>query len=213
MLRLIGDLHGKSHLYLDFIKDVDYSIQIGDFGFDYSVLDKVDHRKHIVLPGNHDNYDIIPHYPHFLPSYGYCTHGGLVFFYVRGAFSIDWRIRVLKHTAGEWPKTWWAEQEELNHNELMEAIQLYQSVKPDCVISHDCPLSISKRFSNAEMLKNFGYDPKTFRTMTQVAFDVMFEGHKPKQWFFGHYHTSWSKNIDGTLFRCIDQETYFDVKA
>jgi len=41
-ITFIGDVHGRIPEYLDLIKDCEYSIQLGDMGFDYSLLKNID---------------------------------------------------------------------------------------------------------------------------------------------------------------------------
>lgn len=48
-IRIIGDLHGKTAEYLDLIKDVEYSVQIGDFSFDYSDITHLNSEKHVII--------------------------------------------------------------------------------------------------------------------------------------------------------------------
>ena len=93
MITLIGDVHGKYEKYHRILSRQEknpYTLQIGDFGFRYETLKNVDHTKHLILPGNHDNYDTCYNYRHFLSDYGYMVNfNGIDFFYYRGANSID----------------------------------------------------------------------------------------------------------------------------
>jgi hypothetical protein len=101
-LRIIGDVHGKFQDYIALTKECDYSIQVGDMGFDYSELRVLSKDDHKFIGGNHDNYDKYYGSPHALGStitigmgkdFGIATHGGLDFFFLRGGFSIDWKQR------------------------------------------------------------------------------------------------------------------------
>lgn len=210
-LRIIGDVHGKWKEYLNIIKDCDYSIQVGDLGFDYEFLKDVDYTKHIIVPGNHDNYDKVVDYDHILHGYGEYSLGGFDFFFVRGAFSIDWYQRLQKHRNGG-QKTWW-EDEELRIDQLKNAIQLYVAAKPQFVISHDCPKAVGKFVSKDSVLEMFGYHPATFTTNTQQALSLMYNYHKPKNWVFGHYHVSKKFNIQGmnTNFHCLAELEYIEL--
>ncbi len=59
-LRIIGDVHGyikaddkkNGRSYLHLIKNAAHSLQIGDMGFDYSPLKRVDATKHRILAAN-----------------------------------------------------------------------------------------------------------------------------------------------------------------
>ncbi len=106
-IRVFGDVHGRSNDYLKLIENTDYSVQLGDFGFDYKFLGNVDDTKHVFFPGNHDNYDKCLWYPHCLGDYGYANLNSIDFYFVRGGFSIDkaWRER---HYAFTGQKTYWS---------------------------------------------------------------------------------------------------------
>ena len=202
---ITGDVHGKFDGFMAKVYDKsEHVIQIGDFGYNYEILNYTQPEKLNVVLGNHENYDDIERWPQLLKTYGLKTLGGLSFFYVRGAFSIDWNIRLIKYNTREWPKTWF-ENEELSVNELQLAIDEYKTVKPDIMITHDCPLSITRLVGSDSIMRNFGYDPDTFRTRTQMALQVMWETHQPKMHIFGHYHRDWRKTINGTEFICLNE--------
>jgi predicted phosphodiesterase len=207
-IRIIGDIHGKYEEYLNIIKDCEYSIQIGDFGFNYEVLCNVDPRKHKVLAGNHDNHSICYDVANFLPRYGYTELNGISFFFLAGAFSIDWKDRVWYDRLND-TQTWWGN-EELSWSELEKALILYKSVKPDIVITHDCPGSVVNWISNPAILSNFGFNPATFTTNTHEALTIMHNEHQPKRWFFGHYHTDKTFSFKNTFFQCIGELKYYE---
>jgi hypothetical protein len=48
-ITIIGDVHGKYKRYHEIIREKDhhpYTIQLGDFGFDYGTVFNVDDQKH-----------------------------------------------------------------------------------------------------------------------------------------------------------------------
>jgi hypothetical protein len=192
-LTLIGDLHGKYDKYHRIIsrkEENPHTLQIGDFGFKYDTLKNVDHTKHLILPGNHDNYDTCYKYKHFLPDFGYMVNfNGINFFYYRGAYSIDRQYRTIGID-------WW-ENEQVNIDQFMKARELYRDIKPDVVISHDCPQS----------LYSYLLPPgaKIYENITSWALEELFNIHQPKFWRFGHFHQSWRKVINGTDFRCLNE--------
>jgi len=59
MIRIIGDVHGLMSQYLDLISPVEYSVQLGDMGLDYSEIAHLG-KSHVFIPGNHDNYNHLP---------------------------------------------------------------------------------------------------------------------------------------------------------
>jgi predicted phosphodiesterase len=219
-LRIIGDVHGKFQEYIALTKECDSSIQVGDMGFDYSELKAVDEYKHKFIGGNHDNYNTYYNSPHVKETtattggskdFGTAFHCGLNFFFVRGGFSIDWKQRQKSFLMGG-AKSYW-DNEELSMEEMEMALWLYQKMKPDVVITHECPRSISKHVGDNKILEMFGYNPDRFTTKTSELLEMMFQSHQPKQWYFGHYHNNWYAEINGTQFRCIDELNYVDLEV
>ena len=202
MVRIIGDIHGDFEVYQELIKDIPYSIQVGDFGFKdaWTRLDSIDHQRHKILPGNHDNYDYIKEKQplHVLQDYGISILDGFDFFFVRGADSIDkkWRIE---------GRSWWKD-EELTYHEFQKCIDLYKDIKPDIVITHTCPESIIY-----EMFKF----STSYPSITGNGLNRMFEIHQPKLWIFSHMHpdTNIIKKINNTLFICLKIQGFIDYNT
>ena len=192
---VIGDVHGKYERYYRIIRQTElhpYTVQLGDFGFKYNTLINLDPNNHKVLGGNHDNYDIIHKYPHYLGDYGIGIVGQVEFFYYRGAYSIDRQYR----TVGI---DWW-ENEQVSIEQFMKARELYREVKPDLVITHDAPESI------VPYLLSPG--SRLYQNMTGWALNELFNIHQPKRWRSGHFHKSWKMTINGTDFRCLNELEY-----
>lgn len=190
---LIGDLHGKYRRYHEIIREKDrfpYTIQLGDFGFDYETLKNVDPKNHVFIGGNHENYDKVESVPNYLGDFGHMNDfNGLDFFYYRGAYSIDIKYRTIGID-------WWA-QEQVNIEGFMKARELYRSIKPDVVLTHDCPETI------APYLLPPG--SQIYQNTTGWALQELFNIHQPKIWRFGHFHKSWQMTINGTNFRCLNE--------
>ena len=210
MLRVIGDVHSKVSDYLDIVDGCEYSLQIGDMGFNYKHLDYVDSTHHRIVFGNHDNFDIMPAYPHFLGGSGTASLDDIDFFFISGAFSVDKKAR-LRYEAMGYGKSWW-EKEQLSTKELQDAIDLYCDVKPNLMISHTCPTMVSRLIGNPGVLRSFGFDPSTFRTNTGEALQRCFDYHKPKVHIFGHMHQSRVEVVGGTTFICLNELEYLDIK-
>ena len=197
MITLIGDVHGKYDRYHKIIRQKDrhtYTVQLGDFGFTYQTLDNVDSTRHQILGGNHDNYNRIVNYPHYLGDYGYVNNfNGIDFFFYRGAYSIDRQYRTIGID-------WW-EQEQLKIEDFMKARKLYRSIKPEVMISHDCPQDIA-----LQMLKP---DQRVYENNTSWSLQELYNVHQPKVWFFGHWHRSVKIQHGNTQFICLNElETY-----
>jgi len=196
-LTLVGDVHENLADYVRLVEPSEYSIQLGDLGFNYSLLEQLDPARHRFLPGNHDNYAALP--PHALGDFGVWKipraepegPSGEIFF-VRGAFSIDRSSRT--------ENVDWFTQEELTEEQLAEATRLYAEVKPDFVISHDCPTSLLPYVTNYRSAMQ-----------TNQGLQKMLDIHRPKRWIFAHHHFTWGKEIDGTLFICVGELAALDM--
>lgn len=185
--RLIGDVHGHYGTYHRLLRKAKHTLQLGDFGFKYATLSAVDAEKHRIIGGNHDNYDDIGNWPHFLGDYGVHNVPGFGdIFFVRGGFSIDRSGRVEGIS-------WWA-QEELSMSACYAALDEYSKIKPDFIVTHECPETVVPYVTSTTLV---------IRSRTKQLLEQMFAIHKPKQWVFGHYHRSWSKVIEGTHFTCL----------
>ena len=194
-IKLIGDVHGYVYPYLAKIKDAEASIQVGDFGMgkDWFELEKqnIDSTKHKIIPGNHDDYYGLREQYTFGKDFGDVSFHGLDLFFVRGAWSIDYQMRI----AGV---SWW-NQEEIEVERLEQAIELYVDLKPDVMFSHDAPGDW------VDGVSTIMFGSLWHPNRTSSALHRMFQFHQPKMWFFGHWHKTMSGMIKNTLFTCIDE--------
>ena len=206
LFKIIGDVHSNFKNYQILIESAPFSICVGDVGFNYDYLiDNIDPLAHRFIAGNHDNYDIIDTVPHFLGDYGEVkTPIGNVFF-VRGAFSIDGKVRAIKDKVLN-EKTFWPECEELSYSQALQAFEYYKQLKPKMIISHECPFGILPYLTMKHMTKNFGYKHENLRTLTNNLLQCMLEYNAPKIHCFGHYHQKWYKMINNTLFICVKDQ-------
>jgi predicted phosphodiesterase len=186
---VIGDVHGKYDQYVNMARKRDFTVQLGDLGFKYECLKNLDPERHKVVGGNHDNYEIIGDWPHYLGDYGMASLGGVDFFFYRGAYSIDRHYRTIGID-------WW-EEEQLKIEDFMKAREVYREAKPDVVITHDCPESIG--------LALLPPGAHVYQNTTSWALQELFQIHQPKMWRFAHWHRSWSMTIGRTNFRCLDE--------
>lgn len=197
-MTVIGDVHGKYDRYHKIIRQTEYypyTVQLGDFGFKYDTLKNVDSTKHLVLPGNHDNYSICYDYSHFLGDYGYTSLNKINFFYYRGAYSIDRQYRTIGID-------WW-ENEQVSIDQFMKARELYRDTKPKIVITHDCPQTI------AGLMINPG--DRIYENTTGWALNELLNIHEPDLWLFGHWHQSRTIQYGKTKFVCLDELETYDI--
>jgi hypothetical protein len=197
-LRLIGDIHGDIDGYEKLLDGCNYSLQIGDMGFEYSF--NQDPERHKFFGGNHDNYDVIDESPNNLGDFGVweVPNFGQIF-WVRGGFSIDHESRRKRDTQiGNmlFKKSWW-EQEEMSYARCQEALELYKEVKPKILISHECPINIVQFVTNPKFVLDFGYDDPIIKTKTNQLLQAMTDFHRPRLHVFGHFHRHFDAYIDG----------------
>ena len=194
-MTIIGDVHGKINDYWKLITTLDkneQSICVGDFGFkkqhDWLIDDSnIDTALHKINFGNHDYYPYLES-KHSCKNWYYYTNYKLMT--IRGAKSID-----------TWHRTEgidWFTNEELSYLEGKNILNIYETIKPEIVVSHDCPQSIKQSI--------FGY---TDLSITSTILEECLIIHKPKLWIFGHHHQSINTVINNTNFICLDElETY-----
>ena len=205
--RLVGDVHGNIRTYVKLVQGCEHSLQLGDMGFSYRQIERdLCPVRHRILGGNHDNYvsvdgRFVEQPPHFLGDFG--THSvpevGDIFF-LRGGHSIDRDYRT-EHV------DWWRD-EELSYDRMDEAVAEYIRLRPDFVVSHECPESVIPLVSTLAV-----WDGRPIRpSRTSMALENMLVSHRPKLWFFGHHHKSWERKIDGTTFRCLNELETYDVQ-
>jgi len=208
-MKIIGDVHQKYKEYIEITKTCKGSLQIGDMGFDYLPLLEISCRDNKFFGGNHERMDLYHKSPHSLGDYGEIQLGSINAYFIRGAFSIDKKYRVARQLAGG-PISWW-EDEQLSYKKLNEALDEYTEKKPRTMITHTCPIEVSKIIGNPRVLYHFGHDAKTFKTNTQQALQACFDAHKPDTWIFGHFHKDVTFEHKGTLFICLEELATLDV--
>lgn len=188
MIRIIGDIHGKTMEYGKLLHNVESSIQIGDFGFGFSRIPSFP-TKHRFIRGNHDSPEMCRKSPNWIPD-GTLEDGKL---FIGGGFSIDQHLRVEGIS-------WWRD-EELSIRELDVIIDLAFRMKPSILITHEAPPeAINQMFS-------VNHIP----SRTSQALSVIFSEVKPKLWIFGHWHENRYTRIGETSFICLGELNHVDL--
>ena len=215
MITVVGDVHGKFDQYYNIVKDKEYSLQLGDFGFS-DTWNKLNYKNlhsenHKVLGGNHEDYDIAPLSPYYLGDFGEVTLGGVSLFFIRGGLSIDRVYRVGDELSGG-KKTWWS-QEELSLSKMIECIALYNKVKPDIVVSHVPAAQFTHKIlgnKSDAILQKFKFH-NGFREAHQLLGDELLKLHKPKIWFSGHMHSSFQGIVDDVYIIALRELETFNL--
>lgn len=215
MVTLIGDAHGKFDQYYNIVKNKEYSIQLGDFGFtkEWAKLGyyRLPSDSHKIIGGNHDCYTTAPHSPHYLGDFGEVVLGGITAFFIRGGLSIDRVYRIGEELSGG-PKTWWS-QEELSFSQMIECLALYEQVKPDIVLSHVPAAQFTHTIlgNNSDaVLQRFKFH-RGFRESHQLLGDELIKIHKPKIWASGHLHSSFQGVVNGVYLLALNELETFDL--
>lgn len=206
IIRIIGDTHGDYQWYKHATMAANLTdirtFHVGDFGigfrndrWDRYWMDDPDNLAEMnrAIGGNHDNPLYVRNCPLFVPRYHYDEK----IFSMHGAASIDkhWRTENVN---------WW-EKEELTWSEMNEARELYLDSKPDVVITHDGPVDALKCMFPYQMM-----NPDIRPSRTQMFLQSLFEEHKPKFWFFGHWHHTLQCEWEECIFQCIGIKDWVD---
>lgn len=208
-ITLIGDVHGLYDRYYDIASKCEYTIQLGDFGFEYSWnklnYSNLDPNEHKIIAGNHDAYNICPKSKFYLGDFGEYELNGFLFFFVRGGISIDRTYRQGEQFSGG-AQTYWT-QEELNFNQMLACLNAYKKSKAKVILSHCPPMCcIDDLHGNKshKILQRFGFHVG-FRENTSLLLNELIKIRKPEMCIFGHHHKSYANYIDNTLFRCLSE--------
>lgn len=210
LTRIVGDIHGKIYDYQAYSLAGwnGPSIQVGDFGIgfagDYwheSVAEwQQANPQHRFIRGNHDN----PAQCKTMPGY---INDGVIendVMYIGGAWSIDWAYRREGFD-------WWKD-EELSIEQLNRMYDIYVTVKPRVMITHDAPTDVTYEMFVQSGLAIGGSNAKKIQTRTGQAFQAMFDAHQPEFWAFGHWHHTMQYKGGRTIFQCIGELDYVDVE-
>lgn len=238
---IVGDVHGHYEEYLETIRLANYSLQLGDLGFDYTPLVRSKRwhpDRHKFLPGNHDNYSIKevhgvnPLAAQTLDPYGkFVVNDGKVYTYTQlpnnfvGNYGI-WKIPETEaggefgdsifFTRGAWSIDFYRRTLGIDifENEELTHAECERAIQ----MYEEVKPSIVITHAAPQLLENylklnFG-DGRPVKTRTTLALDRMFELHQPKLWVFGHYHQEFDQVILGCRFVCLEELAFmcFDKK-
>lgn len=213
LTRLVGDIHGLFNDYKAYAIDKFEGphIQVGDFGVGFGQSDywheSVD--AYMVasngrfIRGNHDNPAVCKTFNSWIPD-GRVENDVM---FIGGAWSIDnpeappgWYKRQKDYD-------WW-EDEECSDEQFAQMFDVYATVKPRVMITHDCPHKIAdEMFWKSGLLTGPRYNTRT-GDFLQKLLDV----HQPDEWYFGHWHHSVQYKYGRTVFQCIGILDYVDVE-
>ena len=192
----IGDVHANFQIYDHVTTCFDDTFQVGDMGFfrEIDISRAIVGDRHKFIRGNHDDPLLCVRHPGYLGDFGYLKEQDI--FYLSGGWSIDQDYRT--------PGIDWWKDEELSTSQLQSAIDEYKLAKPRVVVSHECPSIVKEDVLDVNRAVNT-YASRVYPpSRTELALTAMWELHQPEYWIFGHYHTDFSKIVDGTRFVCLE---------
>lgn len=204
-IRVISDIHGKYKEYLEIVAGCEYSVQLGDLGYNNKFVEQnVDYSKHKFFPGNHDNHETDYSLKNCLGRFGSYVLNNVNFFFLAGGYSINQKSLTLGID--------YFDNEELSHRESYDCLNAYQREKPSILITHEPPRFLVPEFSDPEALRHFNL-PDNFESYTSLLINELYEIHRPKIHIYGHFHRSWRKHINGTQFILLNELEYYDLKV
>lgn len=224
----IGDTHGIRPVFEVIDKNkIENSnlIHVGDFGLGFEEITKdVNNLKILdemlietnnylyVIRGNHDNpifWDKskglnLPkfHNLRLVDDYTAIPIEGKLILFVGGAISIDRTFRVDDRPYPSW---WKDEEFKLNKDSRFTPNNI------DIVVTHTAPHFCMPISDDVPIVNNYhaiekqhGNDLKSDlkierHNLTQL-YETIIKWSKPKLWFYGHFHTSYDREIDGIRF-------------
>lgn len=220
---IAGDIHGDFRGMLSLIKNFDLSncciICVGDLGVGFCSFDDqisilntlnrcllVSGITLISVAGNHDD----PKYfdgsinltnLKLIPDYTVFTIRNKRVLFIGGAISIDRKIRT--KGVDYFP-------EEEIRPPTREELHYIKAAPIDIIVSHDAPLCAGK---NPSTLWDDPDNPvKTDAIRGRKILSEIQEIVRPKHWFYGHYHFSSVDRIDGTEFRCLNVNEFYEFQ-
>lgn len=215
----LGDVHGESPLMAPLLCSAeDTCVQVGDFGFLFREKDGTDNaflndfesswpdKRIFVIPGNHENYDLIEKFPlvecngalsrqvreniYYIERGEILNVDGLRILCCGGADSLDkaWRR----------PQISWWPQEVISNEDVQKTIAKGTSSSFDMVCSHAMPtLFMERRFSPCYNM------PSDFK-LEQIYVGLEKAGAHVPLWVGGHVHIGSALDYNETLFRSLD---------
>lgn len=196
---VVGDLHGHIKSFEKITKKYSKNkiLCVGDLGLGFKgVRIPVFEQRVRFFHGNHDCPSLVINHPNGLDRFGVWEN----IFYVSGALSIDAEYR----TAGI---DWWPD-EQLNLEEMDNALELYKSLKPQIVATHDIPRSLYEEVL-AKAIPQF--KATIYENSTAFLLEAMFNAHQPQIWIAGHFHVSYQTIKGNTKFVILDELETFSL--
>lgn len=174
----------------------------------------------VFIRGNHDNpayfNGIQVNYKRWkaIPDYSVLEACGHTILCVGGAISVDrdWRMTSEKHHTCPkdllQPDVYWPKEAPVFDKDNLDALNHKHAI--DTVISHSAP-SFCELSSKTNLEDWFKVDPllpkdlqRERETMDNVLKYLKANGHPLKYWYYGHFHQSWNRVIEGVKYNMLN---------
>ena len=221
-LIFLGDIHGDFLFLEDACSMVEDSliVQVGDCGLGFhsiaheheklKSIDKCCKQKNnnlAILFGNHDSrkrfsffrenhkFDNIT----ILNDYEIIEYNGKTIQFVGGAISID-------RTGRKEGVSYWSDEGVQYKPELLKEV--------DILVTHTAPSHCFPQTFNEMVYGWASEDTYLIEELTheRKTMDEIFKICKPKYHFYGHFHSSWSEEINGCKHRLLDINELYELK-
>ena len=178
----------------------------------------------LMIRGNHDapsyfNEEKISHKRfRTIPDYSVIQACGHNILCVGGAISIDRynRLKYDNRNRISQVASYWPDEVPVYNKTLLNEID--NEFKIDTVITHTAP-SFCELFSKDGIADWAEWDPELFtdidkerHTIDQIFNHLKSDAHPVSHWYYGHFHRSWTSEIEGVLFSMLNIMEFKEVR-
>lgn len=239
-LLFLGDIHRNFNLVKYYVKSYDITnadiIQVGDFGVGFKKIDRdMEELKRVnntlsinnvtlyAIRGNHDYKPYFDNDPFNLSNiklvkdYSVLSLSNHKILLMGGAISVDRVERIEGYRTGKYKyRNWWSDESfELDIDKLKDVKDV------DIVVTHSAPefchpmntegfgFLVDSKSKNDEYLKT---DLLTERKLITDAFDIIQENNNITHHYYGHFHNSAFREINGVKHRLLNIEELWEER-
>lgn len=226
---ILGDVHGKLSYLQDVVRNakntyqIDYAIQVGDFGFYPHVFEPMKRMSKLVVPlyaidGNHEKHEWIFKQKKVWKRWEETNN---IIFCPRGT-TIELDNRLISFIGGamnvDRPQYGSIEKRTTNYllfDEAKEIVEKLNSMKRvDLMVTHSCPHSIGVGMTGHPMFihsietfikEKLGVGVGPIDDVGEEVLKWVWEhlDNKPLNWVFGHFHQHHFSRVEDTNFWCV----------
>lgn len=223
MLLFIGDIHGDFYFLKECCEKVENSllVQVGDCGLGFhkktyeeenlKIINDTcikNNNQLLLLFGNHDSRERFTFFREknifnnivFLNDYEIIEYKNQTIQFIGGAISID-------RTGRKEGVSYWQDECVAYKPELLKEV--------DVLVTHTAPSHCFPQQFNEMVYGWAGEDAYLIEDLTdeRAVMDEIFKKCKPKYHYYGHFHSSWSEEINACKHRLLDINELYEHKV